>query len=62
MATVSRLNGNAAYISVDGGTPVILHNGDNIYIKRSVFETTLARVRNRSFYEILNEKLATGNL
>lgn len=45
------------FLSVDGGKAVRLVNGDRVEIQKSSYRTRLARLANRSFYEIINQKL-----
>ena len=45
-----------AYLSVDGGKSVRLNMGDVTTIKKSNLETKLIRLKERSFYDVLNQK------
>ena len=45
-----------AFLSVDGGKAVRLNMGDQVTIKRSNFETKLVRLKDRSFYDVVNSK------
>ena len=45
------------YLSVDGGKAVRLNSGDRVEISKSEHCTRLARLADRSFYEIINQKL-----
>ena len=45
------------YLSVDGGKAVRLSSGDRVEISKSEHCTRLARLADRSFYEIINQKL-----
>ena len=45
-----------AYLSVDGGKSVRLNMGDITTIKKSNLETKLIRLKERSFYDVLNQK------
>ena len=57
------LVGNArrnAYLSVDGGKSVRLNMGDVTTIKKSNLETRLVRLKNRSFYDVVNLKFKAG--
>ena len=45
-----------AYLSVDGGKSVRLNMGDVTTIKKSNLETKLIRLKDRSFYDVLNMK------
>lgn len=45
------------YLSVDGGKATRLNNGDRVEISKSKHCTRLARLADRSFYEIINQKL-----
>ena len=45
-----------AYLSVDGGKSIRLNMGDVSTIKKSNLETKLIRLKDRSFYDELNQK------
>lgn len=45
-----------AFLSVDGGKAVRLNMGDVATIRRSEMETKLLRLKERSFYDVLNTK------
>ena len=45
-----------AYLSVDGGKALRLNMGDVITIRRSSLETKLVRLKDRSFYDVVNMK------
>lgn len=45
-----------AYLSVDGGKSIRLNMGDVTTIKKSNLETKLLRLKDRSFYDVLNQK------
>ena len=45
-----------AYLSVDGGKSLRLNMGDVTTIKKSNLETKLIRLKDRSFYDVLNQK------
>lgn len=45
-----------AYLSVDGGKSVRLNMGDVTKIKKSTLETSLVRLKDRSFYDVVNQK------
>ena len=45
------------YLSVDGGKAVRLSGGDRVEIARSVHTTKLVHLTNRSFYQVINQKL-----
>ncbi len=45
-----------AYLSVDGGKAVRLNMGDVATIRKSDLETKLIRLKNRSFYDVVNAK------
>lgn len=45
-----------AYLSVDGGKSLRLNMGDLTTIKKSNLETKLIRLKERSFYDVLNMK------
>lgn len=45
-----------AYLSVDGGKALRLNMGDVATIKKSQLETKLVRLKDRSFYDVVNMK------
>ena len=45
-----------AFLSVDGGKAVRLNMGDQVTIKSSNLETKLVRLKDRSFYDVVNFK------
>ena len=49
-----------AYLSVDGGKAIRLNMGDQVTIKRSNLETKLVRLKDRSFYDVVNSKFKKG--
>lgn len=57
MAPIARRN---AYLSVDGGKAIRLNAGDVATIKRSHLETKLVRLKERSFYDVINAKFKKG--
>ena len=52
------LRGKRAVLSVDGGEPIDLCQGDEIHISKSQYVTMLAKVSSKSFYDIAFEKLS----
>lgn len=59
IVTVQLPRGNRKYLylSVDGGKAVRLAGGDRVEIRRSPHKTRLVRLSDRSFYQIINQKL-----
>ena len=49
-----------AYLSVDGGRAQKLNMGDVVTIKRSNLSTKLIRLKERSFYDVVNAKFKNG--
>ena len=49
-----------AFLSVDGGKAVRLNMGDIATIRRSNMETKLLRLKERSFYDVVNMKFKMG--
>ena len=49
-----------AFLSVDGGKALRLNLGDVASIKTSKYETQLLRLKNRSFYDVVNCKFKNG--
>ncbi len=45
-----------AFVSVDGGKALRLNMGDLATVKKSNLETKLVRLKNRSFYDVVNGK------
>ena len=45
-----------AYLSVDGGKAVRINLGDTATIRKSELTTKLVRLKNRSFYDVVNAK------
>lgn len=45
------------YLSVDGGKAVRLSGGDRVEVSRSAHATKLVLLGNRSFYQVINQKL-----
>ena len=45
------------FLSVDGGKAIRLAGGDRVEITRSARTTTLIRLSERSFYQIMRQKL-----
>ena len=45
-----------AYLSVDGGKALRLNMGDVVTVRRSNMETKLIRLKERSFYDVVNMK------
>ena len=59
VVTVQLPRGNRKYLylSIDGGKAVRLSGGDRVEICRSERSTQLVRLADRSFYQIINQKL-----
>ena len=49
-----------AYLSVDGGKALRMNMGDVATIRKSGLETKLIRLKNRSFYDVVNMKFKIG--
>ncbi len=49
-----------AFLSVDGGKSTRLNAGDTVTVKKSNLETKLIRLKDRSFYDVLNTKFRDG--
>lgn len=49
-----------AFLSVDGGKALKLNMGDVTMVRKSQKETKLIRLKNRSFYDVVNAKLKNG--
>lgn len=50
-------NRKQSYLSVDGGKALRLMGGERVEIRRSDYTTKLVRLTQRSFYQIINQKL-----
>ena len=46
----------SAYLSVDGGKALRVNAGDVVTIKKSPLMTRLVRIKDRSFYDVVNQK------
>lgn len=46
-----------AYLSADGGKALRMEMGDQAIIKKSALETRLIRLKDRSFYDVVNVKI-----
>lgn len=49
-----------AFLSVDGGKATKINMGDVITIKKSAMTTKLIRLKERSFYDVVNSKFKNG--
>jgi NAD+ kinase len=49
-----------AFVSVDGGKALKLNMGDKVTIKKSNLQTQLVRLKDRSFYDVINMKFKNG--
>lgn len=54
---IGRMGRKNAFLSVDGGRAVRLSSGDVVTVTRSDLNTKLLRLKNKSFFEIINNKL-----
>lgn len=54
---MGRLSRKTAYLSVDGGRAFRLGSSDQVEIHRARIKATLAKLTNRSFYTVVNQKL-----
>ena len=45
-----------AFLSVDGGKALRLNMGDVVTIRKSIYETKLIKLNDRSFYDVVNAK------
>ena len=50
-----------AFLSVDGGKAQRLNMGDVVTIRKSHFETKLIRLKDRSFFDVVNAKFKINN-
>ena len=50
-----------AFVSVDGGKAQKLNMGDKVVIRKSRLETKLIRLKDRSFYDVVNAKFMKGS-
>ena len=49
-----------AFLSVDGGKALRLNMGDTVTVKKSNLETKLLRLKDRSFFDVVNAKFRTN--
>ena len=57
---IGRLSRKSAHLSVDGGRAFKLCSSDVVEVRRSKCVTQVVRLTQRSFYEIINQKLGRG--
>jgi NAD+ kinase len=55
------MNDKVAVLSLDGADSALLLSGDKVKVTKSKYFTDLVRVNNRSFYEIVSQKLDTND-
>ena len=55
--TVSKNTEKQFWLSVDGGMPIIMQEGDELRVAKSCHTTLMAHVSDKSFYDIAFEKL-----
>lgn len=48
--------GTEVYLTIDGETGIRLSPGDGLTVKKSAVPARIIRIRNRAFYEVLNQK------
>lgn len=58
--TLSNLKDKDAVLTIDGGKFLNIFENDRIIIKKSEYYTKLIKLKNMSFYEILNSKQSEG--
>ncbi len=54
--TLTRNNRRCAYLSADGGKTLRMNMGDVVTVKKSRLSTKLVRLKDRSFYDVVNMK------
>ena len=54
---IGRIGRKNAFLSVDGGRAVRLNTGDTVTITKSRYVTKLVRLNDRSFFDIVKNKL-----
>lgn len=57
---IGRMSRKSAHLSVDGGRAFRLSGNDLVEVQRSKSVTRVVRLTQRSFYEIINQKLGRG--
>ncbi|MFH1143947.1 MAG: NAD(+)/NADH kinase [Candidatus Eisenbacteria bacterium] len=55
-----RLEGHAAHLVVDGQVSLELHPGESVLVGRAAKSSCFVQLRQRSFYDVLREKLKWG--
>lgn len=56
-AEIGRIGRKSAFLSIDGGKAVRLCGGDRVTVTRSDYTTRLIHLSNRSFFEVVKNKL-----
>ncbi len=60
--TLKNLVNKDAHLTVDGYQRLPLADGDVVHVRRSSLVTRLIKIKNLNFYQILNHKLANGDI
>ncbi len=60
-AQLTRNSRRNAFLSVDGGKAQRLNQGDVVTVRRSHLQTKLVRLKERSFYDVVNTKFKNGD-
>lgn len=55
-ASLVKNSRRSAYLSVDGGKAFRINAGDVATVKKSTLTTKLVRIKDRSFYDVINQK------
>jgi NAD+ kinase len=58
--SLTRNSRRNAFLSVDGGKAYKLNMGDTATIRKSEYATRLIRLKDRSFYDVVNTKFKNG--
>lgn len=54
---IGKIGRKNAFVSADGGKALRLNIGDVVTVRRSKLETKLVRIKDRSFYDIISNKI-----
>jgi len=56
-----RFDDGDACIEIDGGERFVIENEDIVTIRKSKYKTRIAKITDKSFYQVLREKISSNN-
>ena len=58
-ARIGKVGRRNAYLSIDGGKAFKLSTGDTIQVTRAARDAQLVKLKEQSFFEVVNQKFGT---